>query len=141
MALHMAEVADAVVEARRDRGQDPGSTTGSGSTDSESSSVSSSDLRPQRQDLRQIECQESSYPATKGDPSGPTSWNSWEDVVVVELGCGLALCSIIAAKLGARVLGTDGDPDLVRIAKNNIAENTRVSGERDAGVSGELSDW
>ena len=42
------------------------------------------------------------------DPAGlfppcASSWVSWEDLVVVELGCGLALCSIVAAKLGAKV--------------------------------------
>ena len=53
---------------------------------------------------------------------------SWQDMNVVELGCGLALCTVVAACLGARALATDGDSDLVRIAKRNIAENTHVSG-------------
>ena len=138
MALHMGVVVDAVVEARRYRGHDPDSTTGSGSTDFESRVGSSSDLGPrQRLDLKQKERESYSPALSRGAHSGHTWWESWEDVVVVELGCGLALCSIIASKLGARVLGTDGDPDLVWIAKNNIAENTRVSRERDAGLGGE----
>uniref|UniRef100_A0A7R9V773 Methyltransferase small domain-containing protein n=1 Tax=Chlamydomonas euryale TaxID=1486919 RepID=A0A7R9V773_9CHLO len=56
---------------------------------------------------------------------GRGQW-SWTDAVVVELGCGLAVCSIVASMLGAKVLATDGDSDLVRLAKKNAAANTRA---------------
>ena len=42
---------------------------------------------------------------------------------VVELGCGLGVPSIAAARAGARVLATDIDPDAVEIAARNAAEN------------------
>jgi hypothetical protein len=53
------------------------------------------------------------------------SW-AWEDKRILELGCGLGLCSIIAARGGAQVLATDHDPDLITIAKKNMQNNTQV---------------
>jgi predicted nicotinamide N-methyase len=42
---------------------------------------------------------------------------------VLELGCGLALPSILAARRGALVLATDGSPDAVAFAAHNLALN------------------
>jgi predicted nicotinamide N-methyase len=42
---------------------------------------------------------------------------------VVELGCGLALPSLVAARAGARVLATDGDPDAIPVVERNAREN------------------
>jgi predicted nicotinamide N-methyase len=42
---------------------------------------------------------------------------------VVELGCGLALPSLVAARAGARVLATDGDPDAIAVVERNAREN------------------
>ena len=38
-----------------------------------------------------------------------------------------AAAFLLNLRQGARVLATDGDSDLVRIAKKNIAENTQAS--------------
>ena len=42
---------------------------------------------------------------------------------VLELGCGLAVPSIVAARRGARVTATDGSPDAVVFAAHNLALN------------------
>jgi predicted nicotinamide N-methyase len=42
---------------------------------------------------------------------------------VLELGCGLAVPSLVAAGAGARVLATDGTPDAVVFAAHNLALN------------------
>src|SRR4051812_35932816 len=42
---------------------------------------------------------------------------------VLELGCGLGLPSLVAARRGARVLATDGSPDAVVFAAHNLALN------------------
>lgn len=50
---------------------------------------------------------------------------SWlKHKTVIELGCGTGLASITAAKLGAlQVLATDGNADVVALAKDNILRN------------------
>ncbi len=53
---------------------------------------------------------------------------------VVELGCGLALPSVAAARAGARVLATDGSPDAVVFAAHDLALNETLG---DAAVA----DW
>jgi 2-polyprenyl-3-methyl-5-hydroxy-6-metoxy-1,4-benzoquinol methylase len=53
---------------------------------------------------------------------------------VLELGCGLAIPSIVAARGGASVTATDGVPDAVVFAAHNMALND-VEGEV------ELADW
>jgi predicted nicotinamide N-methyase len=53
---------------------------------------------------------------------------------VLELGCGLALPSLVASRAGARVLATDGSPDAVVFAAHNLALN-ELEGE----VA--LADW
>jgi predicted nicotinamide N-methyase len=42
---------------------------------------------------------------------------------VVELGCGLGVPSVAAARAGATVLATDMDPDALQLAARNAAEN------------------
>jgi predicted nicotinamide N-methyase len=53
---------------------------------------------------------------------------------VLELGCGLGLPSIVAARAGAAVLATDGSPDAVAFAAHSLALN---------GLDGEAAqvDW
>jgi len=42
---------------------------------------------------------------------------------VVELGCGLAVPSLVAARGGAEVLATDGDPDALPLIERNARDN------------------
>ena len=42
---------------------------------------------------------------------------------VLELGCGLAVPSLVAARGGADVLATDGDPAALRLVERNAREN------------------
>ena len=42
---------------------------------------------------------------------------------VVELGCGLGVPSLVAARAGATVLATDGDPDALALLDRNAREN------------------
>jgi predicted nicotinamide N-methyase len=53
---------------------------------------------------------------------------------VLELGCGLGLPSLVAARAGARVLATDGSSDAVVFAAHNLALN-----ELEGDVA--LTDW
>jgi predicted nicotinamide N-methyase len=46
---------------------------------------------------------------------------------VIEVGCGLALPSLAAAKLGARVVATDFHPDVPKFLKRNIELNALTS--------------
>lgn len=50
----------------------------------------------------------------------------WADAVVVELGGGLGLSSMVAAKMGARVLCTDGDDLVVEMCARNAKDNAGV---------------
>jgi predicted nicotinamide N-methyase len=45
---------------------------------------------------------------------------------VIELGCGLGLPSVVAARRGAHVLATDGSPDAVVFTAHNLAINDAV---------------
>ncbi len=51
------------------------------------------------------------------------TWLELRGLNIVELGCGLAVPSIVAARAGARVLATDHDPEAVELAARNAAEN------------------
>jgi predicted nicotinamide N-methyase len=42
---------------------------------------------------------------------------------LIELGCGLALPSLVAARAGAEVVATDLDPEALALAERNAAEN------------------
>jgi predicted nicotinamide N-methyase len=42
---------------------------------------------------------------------------------VVELGCGLGVPSLVAARAGAEVLATDGDPEALELLERNAREN------------------
>src|SRR4051812_31654835 len=53
---------------------------------------------------------------------------------VIELGCGLGLPSIVAARAGASVLATDGVADAVVFTAHNLAIN-------DVGAEAALADW
>jgi predicted nicotinamide N-methyase len=57
-----------------------------------------------------------------------------EGLRVVELGCGLAVPSIAAARLGAEVLATDSDPEALELA----AENAQANGVQ---VETAVVDW
>ena len=47
-----------------------------------------------------------------------------KDATVVELGCGVGLASIAAAKLGALlVIATDNNPEVLNLAQKNIEQN------------------
>ncbi len=51
-------------------------------------------------------------------------WKGWQETRVLELGCGLGLCSIEAARQGAcHVIATDGDPSIVELVRKNLAHN------------------
>jgi predicted nicotinamide N-methyase len=55
-------------------------------------------------------------------------------VRVLEIGCGLGLCGIVAAKRGATVMMTDFNPDAVATARRNAELN-------DVDVRCEVFDW
>jgi predicted nicotinamide N-methyase len=65
---------------------------------------------------------------------------------VLELGCGLGLPSLVAARRGASVLATDGEPDAVVFAAHNLALND-LEGEvaqvdwRDSGALADGGPW
>ena len=69
--------------------------------------------------------------AGRGVPYWATPWPSG---AVLELGCGLGLPSIVAARAGADVLATDGSSDAVAFAAHSLALN---------GLDGEVAqvDW
>jgi predicted nicotinamide N-methyase len=47
----------------------------------------------------------------------------WQGLRVLELGCGLALPSLVAARLGADVVATDWHPDAERFLRHNLVTN------------------
>lgn len=51
------------------------------------------------------------------------TWLELSGLRVVELGCGLGVPSIVAARGGARVVATDRDPEGVELAARNAQEN------------------
>ena len=56
------------------------------------------------------------------------SLNSWEGLDVVEIGAGVGLVSIVAARKGAKVISTDGVQDVVMLLEENIQQNSFVNG-------------
>jgi hypothetical protein len=53
--------------------------------------------------------------AALGSGAAPPAWRGWQDARVLELGCGLGAVAATATWLGARVVATDGDADLLRV--------------------------
>jgi predicted nicotinamide N-methyase len=51
------------------------------------------------------------------------TWFELRGMRVVELGCGLGVPSIVAARAGARVLATDGDPEGIELVSRNAERN------------------
>jgi hypothetical protein len=47
---------------------------------------------------------------------GAAAWGGWRDKAVLELGCGLGLVACAVAWMGAKVVATDGDADLLRVS-------------------------
>lgn len=59
---------------------------------------------------------------------------------VLEIGCGVGLAGIAAAKAGGRVLMTDGDPEALRFARYNALRNLPASVVRSS-ISMRVLDW
>lgn len=65
------------------------------------------------------------WPAARAVSEHLARMGSWlEGKTVLELGCGLALPSLVAAKLGAKVTATDFHPDVPRFLERNLELNT-----------------
>ena len=60
---------------------------------------------------------------------------------VLELGCGLALPSLVAARLGARVTATDAHPDVGLFLERNLALNGLTRGSAAGQVDFRALDW
>lgn len=58
---------------------------------------------------------------------------------VLELGCGLGLAGIAAAKAGATVVMTDYEPDALEFSRRNVLAN--LTSEQTGNVSFRLMDW
>ena len=65
------------------------------------------------------------WPAARGLTLHLNSWdkNTLSQMRILELGCGLALPSLFAARLGAQVVATDFHPEVPRILELNMKEN------------------
>jgi len=59
-------------------------------------------------------------PATVGQAK---KWDKWRGKCGVELGAGLGLPSIVAARLGVKMVATDGDAAALRLLQRNAASN------------------
>lgn len=67
------------------------------------------------------------WPAARALAEHLARMGGWlKDKRVLELGCGLALPSLVAAKLGARVTATDFHPDVPKFLERNLALNGLV---------------
>ena len=64
------------------------------------------------------------WPAARAVSEHLARMGTWlEGKTVLELGCGLALPSLVAAKLGAKVIATDFHPDVPKFLKRNLELN------------------
>jgi len=71
------------------------------------------------------------------EKSSPSSVRLFEGRTVLELGCGTALASIVASKLGAdEVLATDGNGEVVELARTNLERNGVSSSSPSEGRGG-----
>ena len=52
-----------------------------------------------------------------------TLWQDWKLKKGLELGAGLGLPSIVASKLGAHMIATDGDDAALQLLRCNVARN------------------
>ena len=50
-------------------------------------------------------------------------WNSWKGKSGVELGAGLGLPSVVASNLGAKMIATDGDAEVLQLLRMNTENN------------------
>lgn len=55
--------------------------------------------------------------------------DSWNDVVAVELGAGIGLCSVVSSRLGMKVIATDGDESVLDQLAANAARNSSGAGK------------
>jgi len=80
------------------------------------------------------------------DRCGSGAWGS-ETLTCVELGAGLGLPSIVAARHGFRAVSTDGDPSVLSLLEENLRSNLPEGSTMGAGgedgqqVHVELLDW
>ena len=58
----------------------------------------------------------------------PDFGKSWSDVVAVELGAGIGLCSVVSSRLGMKVIATDGDESVLNQLAANAARNSSGAG-------------
>jgi predicted nicotinamide N-methyase len=64
------------------------------------------------------------WPAARALSTHLARMGEWlKDKTILEVGCGLALPSLISAKLGAKVLATDFHPDVPKFLERNIKHN------------------
>jgi predicted nicotinamide N-methyase len=68
---------------------------------------------------RELEGEANPYPAQPAEPAA----SGLRGLRVVELGCGLAVPSIAAARAGASVLATDASPEALALAVRNAETN------------------
>jgi predicted nicotinamide N-methyase len=62
--------------------------------------------------------------------------------IVLELGAGVGLVSILAGRYASRVFSTDGNPATVEVATNNITSNTQVfPRKKERHVTAHVYDW
>merc|ERR1712176_792236 len=50
-------------------------------------------------------------------------WNNWKGKTGIELGAGLGLPSIVASNLGAKMIATDGDDEVLYLLDMNTQRN------------------
>merc|ERR1711933_228838 len=53
-----------------------------------------------------------------------TCWKNWKDKTGIELGAGLGLPSIVASNLGAKMVATDGDEEVLHLLDANMAHKS-----------------
>jgi hypothetical protein len=74
-------------------------------------------------------------------PSALRSRDSWAGLTLVELGAGAGLCSIVAQKMGMRVVATDGDESVLDQLVRNAARNPCAEEGGGSQVCARLLKW